>query len=61
MSAYGCWNSQRKDSYPVAVRDYWPRDMSHFDHKIVQVEDRGSRACRYDFRAADPECAGCRK
>ena len=60
MKPYGCNNSERKESYPVHERQY-ANDGNAYGFKITTIEDKLSRDCKYDHRATDYQCSGCRK
>lgn len=56
----GCWNTQRKDGYYVLARKFFPGSQEFL--LVPQfIKDVMSKDCRYDYRASDPKCEGCRK
>jgi len=56
---YGCNNSTRTQGYYAPNRftmgDGW------FNLQPVFIEDKSSKECRYDNRANDKKCEGCKK
>lgn len=59
MKPYGCWNSERKDSYVVPVRQLLSDGTLAYTTQTIV--DTSSRDCRYDFRENDRQCDGCKK
>lgn len=57
---YGCWNTDRQEAYPVAESHFDP-DYLAFVQTTTFVRDDSSQECRYDQRANDAKCEGCRK
>lgn len=60
---YGCHNKPRAEGYYVktgqaVVGVESPRVVVQYAEYHA---DTSSRECRYDQRANDPKCAGCRK
>lgn len=59
MSKYGCNNSDRMPAYFARNRKY--SEGGWFITELMKIKDTSSKECRYDRRADDKKCEGCRK
>lgn len=55
---HGCHNAERKPGYWLMQRHY---SGERFVMQETFIADRGSTDCRFDTRATDPRCVGCKK
>jgi hypothetical protein len=56
---YACQNTERKDFYYGLSREYYPDGK--FSIQLAKIPNDSSPLCRYDARATDTRCNGCKK
>ncbi len=59
FNRYSCHNRTMKAGYYAPDRVYSANGA--FVTTPTYIEDKSSRECRYDFRATDGLCEGCKK